>query len=404
MLTYQYKARDKFGRPISGVMVADSESAVAVKLSQLGFIPISIKEAKKQIGLIDFFSRFRKVKSSDLNMFTRQLATLQRAGLPLRLSLSALGEQATNRVLKDALGQIIKDIEAGASFSSALEKNPHIFNSLYVNMVASGETGGILDQVLEKLAVLGEHDETIRLRIKAATRYPITVVIAILIGFLILTVFVIPRFARLYSQFTTALPLPTRILLGIHYGVTKFWWLSALIIGAFIFGFGKFIENKKGRLWWDSIKLKIPIFGPLVLKLIMSRFARITGTLLHSGIPILKVLDLASAGTGNTIISRAIDNIKMNVVEGKGLSEPMKLSGMFPSAVVQMVSVGEETGKLDELLLHVSNYYDSQVDYTINNLISLIEPILISFLGCVVLFMALGIFLPMWNLMGLFKK
>jgi type II secretory pathway component PulF len=404
MLSYQYKARDKFGKPTSGLMSADSESAVATKLSQLGFVPISIKEAKPEMALSNFLDRFGRVKFSDLNMFTRQLATLQKAGLPLLSSLSALREQATNRILKDALGQIVRDIEAGVSLSSALGKHPKIFNTLYINMVASGEATGMLDQVLEKLATLGEHDEMIRLRIKAATRYPIIVVIAIIIGFLVLTTFVVPRFARIYSQFTTALPLPTQILLGIHYIVTKFWWLLILIIGLFIFGFNKFINTTPGRLRWDNLKLKVPILGPLVLKLIMSRFTRITGTLLHSGIPILKVLDLASGGVGNVIISRTIANIKTNVIAGKGMIDPMKVSGIFPPVVIQMVSVGEESGKLDELLLHISDYYDTQVDYTINNLTSLIEPILIFVLGCIVLFMALGIFLPMWSLMSLFKR
>jgi type II secretory pathway component PulF len=254
------------------------------------------------------------------------------------------------------------------------------------------------------LAALGEHEERIRMRIKAATRYPLIVVAAIVIGFLVLTAFVVPRFAQIYAQFTTALPLPTRILLWLHGAITKFWWLSILAIGAAVFIFNKFINTKAGRFWWDSLKLKAPVFGPLILKLSMSRFSRITATLLESGVPILRILDLAAGGAGNAIISRTIDNIKVSVTEGKGLAEPMKVSGMFPATVVQMVSVGEATGKLSELLINVSDYYDSQVDYTISNLASLIEPILIVVLGSVVLFMALAIFLPMWNLMSLFKR
>lgn len=404
MPTYRYKARDKFSKPINGVMNAESESAVASKLNQMGYMPISIAALEEGLSLRKLLDRFKRVRFSDLNMFTRQLATLQKAGLSLVASLTSIREQTPNKTLKDTLGQIIRDIEAGTSFSSALAKHPKIFNALYLNMVSSGETGGLLDQVLERLANLEEHDEMIRLRIKAATRYPIIVVVAIIIGFLVLTTLVVPRFAKIYSQFSTDLPLPTQILLWLHYVVTNFWWLLLLMIIGFIFGFNKVVNTKKGRLWWDNFKLKVPIFGPLVLKMTMSRFTRITGTLMHSGIPVLSVLELASGGAGNVVISRTIDNIKMNVNEGRGMTEPMKISGMFPPIVIQMVAAGEETGKMDELLLHVSNYYDAQVDYTINNFTSLIEPILIFVLGCAVLFMALGIFLPMWSLMNLFKR
>ncbi len=404
MANYQYRARDKFGKPVSGLLAAESETVAANKLSQLGYVPISIRLTEKEQGLTNLFARFKKVKLADLNLFTRQFVTLLKAGLPISLSLQTLKEQATNKLLKDTIDKIIKDIEGGTSLSSALKMHPKIFNALYVNMVASGEAGGMLDEVLERLALLGEHDEQIRQRIRAATRYPIIVVIAIIIGFLILTTLVIPRFARLYSQFTTTLPLPTQILIGINYIVTKFWWLMILFTIAFIFGFKKFINIKRGRLWWDGFKLKVPILGPLVLKLSLSRFSRITGVLMRSGVPILNILELTSAGAGNVIISRVIDNIRINVTEGKGMVEPMRVSGIFPPIVIQMVSVGEKTGKLDELLIHVSNYYDSQVDYTINNFTSLIEPILIFFLGCGVLFMALGIFLPMWNLMALFRR
>lgn len=337
-------------------------------------------------------------------MFTRQLATLQKAGLPILSSLKALREQAVNKKLKEVIGQILRDIEGGSSLSSALAKHPKAFSVLYVNMVNSGETAGTLDQVLERLADLGEHDEKIKMRVKAATRYPVIVVVSMLIGFLILIAVVVPRFARIYAQFTTVLPLPTQILLGIQYVLSRFWWFLLLAAAAGIFGFNKFINTKKGRFFWDGLKLKVLVFGPLVLKLSMSRFSRLTSMLMKSGVPILKVLELASGGAGNVIISRTIDSIKASVNEGKGMAEPMKVSGVFPPIVVQMVSAGEETGKVDELLLHVSDYYDSQVEYTIDNLTSLIEPILIFVLGTGVLFMALGIFLPMWNVMSLFKR
>jgi len=404
MPNYQYKARDNFSKPVSGVMSADDENAVATKLNQLGVTPISITETKQESKVNKFLSSVVKVKFSDLNMFTRQLATLQKAGLPILLALSALHEQTENKIFKEVIAQISRDIESGLSLSGALGKYPLIFDQLYINMVASGELSGRLDQVLERLATLREHDQTIRLRIKSATRYPLIVVIAIVVGFIILTTLVVPRYAQIYAQYTTALPLPTQILLGINYAVTKLWWLLIIVGAVVYFLFKRYIRTKLGRLTWDSLKLKVPVFGPLLLKLSISRFTRVTGTLMGSGIPILKILDISSGATGNVVISKAILNIKDNVAEGKGMSEPMKISGLFPPIVTQMVAVGEETGKLDELLIHVSNYYDEQVDYTINNLTSLIEPILIFLLGLAVLFMALGIFLPMWNLMSIFKK
>ncbi|MDI6606505.1 MAG: type II secretion system F family protein [Candidatus Omnitrophota bacterium] len=403
MANYQYRVRDRFGKAVSGVMGGESQDAVAAKLSSMGYVPISIEE-KKEVAFSSFFDRFSKISFSDLNMFTRQLATLQKAGLPILSSLKALREQAVNKAFREIIGQILRDIEGGSSLSSALSRHPKVFNALYVNMVNSGETGGMLDQVLERLADLGEHDQKIRLRIKTATRYPVIVVVAMIIGFLVLITVVVPRFSKIYGQFTTALPLPTQILLWIQYAVSKFWWLLLLVAAALIFSFNKFINTRQGRFLWDSFKLRVPVFGPLVLKLSMSRFARLTGTLMKSGVPILKILELSSGGAGNVIISRVIDNIRASVNEGKGMTEPMKVSGIFPPVVIQMVSAGEETGKVDELLLHVSDYYDAQAEYTISNLTSLIEPILILVLGSGVLFMAMGIFLPMWNVMNLFKR
>lgn len=407
MTTYQYKARDKFGKAVQGVMEADSEQAVSVKLGQMGHIPITIKPGKGLQGELQInkiFERFKRVKFTELNMFTRQLFTLQNAGLPLLSSLMALKEQTINPIFKEAIEQTARDIEGGLSLSAALAKHPGIFNALYVNMVKSGEVSGRLGEILERLATLGEHEEKILLRIKAATRYPMIVVTTIVTAFLGLVTLIIPRFAKLYAQFETALPLPTQILLGIHYTITRLWWLVILLGVALVFLFRKLISNQEGLSWWDGLKLKVPIFGPLTLKLSMSRFCRITGTLMRSGVPILQILELVSESAGNKVISTAIDRIQASVNEGKGMLVPMKMSGLFPPLVIQMVAVGEETGKVDELLLHVSDYYDSQIDYTINNLVALIEPILIFALGIMVLFLALGIFMPMWNMMSLFRK
>lgn len=405
MLNYQYKARDKSGKLIQGVMVADSESVVAVKLGQMGYFPVDIQETGWElIKIKKTLGTFRRVKFADLNMFTRHLYTLQKAGLPLLASLRALTAQSHEPVLKSAIEQILHDVEGGSDLSSALARHPLIFNALYVNMIKSGEVSGQIVEVLQRLATLGEHEEKIRMRISAAMRYPIMVVASLIIGFLILIAIVIPRFVDLYSKSAATLPLPTKILIGINFVITKFWWLMIIIAGIAAWGVRKFFSTNKGRLWKDSFILKVPIFGPLILKLIMSRFCRITATLMRSGVPILHILDLVSQTTGNGVVAKIIENIKTSVNEGKGMLAPMQASGFFPVIVTQMVAVGEETGKIDELLLHVSDYYDEQIDYTIQNLVSLIEPILIFVLGIGVLFMALGIFMPMWNMIYLFKK
>lgn len=389
---------------MQGVLGAESEKAVIVKLEQMGYVPITIFPSKAEQPLDIFLDFFEGVKSSELNMFTRLLFTLQRAGLPLLSSLNALKEQTSNKRLKDTIEQIATDIEGGSNLSSALARHPKVFDDLYVSMVRSGEASGKLSEILERLSILGEHDERVRMRVKSAMKYPVIIVSGIIIGFLALVTLVIPRFQDLYSQFTTTLPLPTQILLGINTMVTKFWWLMILSVAGAIFLFKKIIKNAKGMFWWDSVRLKMPILGPLLLKLIMSRFCRIMGTLLRSGVPILQILDLVAGTVGNVVIVQIMDKIKKSVNEGSGMLEPMKASGMFPVVVTQMVAAGEETGKLDDLLLHVADYYDSEIEYTIDNFVSLIEPILIFVLGIGILFMALGVFLPMWSLMDLFKK
>lgn len=403
---FQYKARDKFNKPINGVLSANSIDLVAIKLKSQGFIPISILPKEEEVtGRAEEKVIVRtKVPFPEINSFTRQFHTLQKAGIPILSALGALKEQTNNPFFKKVIGQICADIEAGLSLSIALEKYPQIFNKLYTNMVKIGETSGRLSEILERLVVLGEHDERIRMRIKSATRYPTIVISALGLGFIVLTTFVVPRFAKMFGQFSVKLPLPTRILIGTHFIVTKFWWLIIIfgIIGFFVFS--RIIRAEKGRFWWDSLKLKVPVFGPMILKLILSRFARITAILLSSGVAILQVLDLASEGAGNVVVSRVIDDIKTSVNQGKGMLAPMKESGIFPPVVIQMVSAGEETGKMSELLTHVADYFDEQVDYIISNMVSLIEPILILVLGCGVLLMALGIFLPMWNMMSLFKR
>ena len=404
MSAYHYTARDKSGKLQEGLMTADTEKAVAVRLQQQGYVPVTIERRAAAGRLGRWWDRDTRIKASDLNIFTRLLFTLQKAGLPLLSSLNALGAQTTNESLQGTIKDLARDIESGASLSAALEKHPEVFSDLYISMVRSGETSGRLPEILERLAVLGEHDQKVRLRVKSAVKYPLMIVSGIILGFTIMVTLVIPRFQTVYGQFMHALPLPTRVLLGINSLVVHSWWLIILLVILGVYIFRNFTSTREGMRWLDRTKLKLPFFGSLLLKLSMSRFCRIMATLLRSGIPILQILDLVSDTIGNIVVAETIDKIKKSVNEGSGMIAPMRESGLFPAVVTQMVAAGEETGKMDDLLTHVADYYDSEIDYTLDNFISLIEPALIVILGAGVLFMALGVFLPMWSLMDVFGK
>lgn len=403
MATFRYKVRDVYGKALSGVTTGESKSMVAKHLVEMGYTPISVEETK-DIQRNLFLNFFNKIGLQEMNLFTRQLVTLQKAGLPLLSSLEALKKQATNVYFGGVIQQIITDIEGGASLSTALSNHPNVFNDLYIGMVRAGEASGKLDVMLERIALLGEDEMTTKQRLQAATRYPLFVIITLVAAFLIIVSFVLPRFAELFSGMRITLPLPTRVLLGMSIFIKQFWYIVLLVLAGLITAFWKFINTKAGRLLWDTFRLKVVIFGPLVLMITMSRFSRVTGILIESGIPILHIFDLTKKTVGNVIIERALDGIRVSVSEGKGISEPMAASKLFSPMVIQMVAIGEETGKVDELLLRVADYYDSQIDYTLKNLSTLIEPILIFILGFMVLFMALAIFLPMWNMVQVFKR
>jgi type II secretory pathway component PulF len=344
------------------------------------------------------------VKDEDIVLFTRQMHTLLKAGVSLLTSLESVGEQTSSRILKDAIIRMKADVESGVSFSEALSKFPKIFSPLYINMVKTGEASGTLDEIMKRLAQMQEYDIDIKQKVKSATRYPIIAFVTLVIAFFVLVMFVVPRFATLFAQFKTALPLPTRMLLFIYKAVHDWWFVTLAVIACVIFAFIKFINTPAGRYRWDTFRIKVPVLGPLLFKIAMSRFAKTMSILISSGINMLQTLELSADTVGNVVIARAVRYIKDGVNEGKGLAGPMKVSKLFTPIVVQMVSIGEESGKLDELLVNVSEHYDQQVDYAMKNLATMIEPLLIFALGIMVLFVGLGVFLPMWNMIYLFRQ
>ncbi len=402
-VSYRYKARDKFGRSLAGQMTAGSDAEVATQLNAKGLTPFSIEPIEEKVAG-DFLARFRRFKLSDVNAFTRELYTLTKAGLTVLASLEVIGEQDRNPVLKKIVEGLIQSIRGGASISDSFQRYPKIFNELYVNMIRAGEVSGRLEQILERLIFIGEAEEKLQLRVKSALRYPTLVLSALVIAFLVITNFIIPRFAALFAKSGVELPLPTRILLGIHDAFSRYGWITAIVAVALGIFLVRFLKTPAGKLLKDRMMLKIPVFGPLILKADMSRFARIMALLMQSGIPALRALEIAEGSADNKVVAGAIDKIRVSVTEGTSMTQPMKESGIFPPSVVRMVRVGEETGKIDELLLRVSEYYDMQVEYTVTNLMVLIEPMLIVLLGGMVFVLALGMFLPMWNMISLFRK
>ncbi|MEK7197121.1 MAG: type II secretion system F family protein, partial [Nitrospirota bacterium] len=342
MPTYSYKGRTQTGDVINGVIDAPTPEAVAEQLFSKGFIPIKIEAGEKVKSSTEGIQLFDRITPEDLIVFSRQLATLVTSGISFLRSLDTLSEQTKSRRLRKIIEEIRKSVEGGSSFSDGLSKFPAVFSPLYVSMVKVGEEGGVLDDILDRLASLLEHEAGTKARIKAATRYPVIVLVSIAIAFVVLTTFVVPKFAALYASSKVALPLPTRILIFINMAIRTYWPFIAVAIAGLIFAVKGYIKTPSGRWNLDKLKLRTPIIGPVVEKTVMSRFARIFSTLYRSGIPMLHTLDVVAGTLGNVIIARAVEVIKESVREGKGLSQPMAGTMVFPPMVTQMVAVGEE--------------------------------------------------------------
>ncbi|MFQ5861919.1 MAG: type II secretion system F family protein [Candidatus Brocadiales bacterium] len=399
MPTFKYKVRDSRGKAIVGTLEANGPDIARMRLSEMGYIPVTVEvtRAKKGKGLaLNPFRR--KVGTKDLIVFNRQLATLFAAGIPLLRAIQTLAEQIENKAFQEILQQVARDIQAGKSFSDSLTKYPATFPDVYVNMIRAGEASGTLDDILNRLAALAEHEAETKAKIKQATRYPKIVIGALVIAVCILMRFVVPNFIEIFKDVELELPLATRILVFANGIFNNYWYI---IFGAAVgtyFAFRAFARSKWGRQRLDKLSITIPIFGPLFLKMAMSSFARTMATLNRSGLPILKNLEICASVVGNVVVAEVVDKLRESVKEGKGLASTAKESKIFPPMVVQMMSAGEESGELDNMLTKVSEYYDSEVDNAIKNLSSLIEPILLAFLGIGVLFLMLAVFLPMWDL------
>jgi type II secretory pathway component PulF len=402
---YSYKAKDRYGVELQGNMEAASSTAVASRLAGMGYIPVFIVEQSGSVenSLEDWMAQFQGVKMEEMIVFIRQLSSILGAGVPLLESLEALYEQMSSRKLRNIILRVRKDIEGGSSFSDALERDKKVFTPVFIAMVRAGERAGILGEVLERLAALLERDYENSQKIKSALRYPMMVVIALGIAFLIVVTFVIPQFTSMYNAFRSELPLPTRVLMGINYGIRHYFVYIFIIAGLLGYTAKKLLDTERGKVWWDRFTLSVPVFGTLINKLILARFCRMLSSMLKSGIPILDALSITRDTVGNKILSKAVDNMKEDVTRGTMLSEPMRGAKIFPPLAVQMVAIGEKSGSLEAMLSKVADYFDRDANYMITNLMPLIEPLLLLGLAFVVVLLALGVYLPMWDMVKLIK-
>jgi type II secretory pathway component PulF len=402
---FDYRARDKEGTLVRGRLEAPDTHSLEEALSRTGLIPIRVTPALRPgPSLASLKKYFQRIAPTDLILFSRQLATLFSAGVPLTRAFTALETQATNPVMKATIKSVREEVEGGSSFHNALRKHPDVFGELYANMIEAGEAGGILDEVLDRLALMLEKEAENRAKIKSATLYPKIVIGAIVVAIVVIMNFVVPRFGALYASFDVDLPIPTRALIAASDIFTSYWYLMLLLVAAVYISLKYYFSTPKGAFNRDLLILKVPVFGPLILKSLLARFSRVLGSMYRSGIPILQSLDIVTRAIDNRVVSRDIATIKDEVRAGRPLSIPMEESPYFPPMVVQMVSVGEETGALDEMLDKAAEYYEQEVDNSIRNLTTSIEPILLSIIFVIVLFMALAIFLPMWDIVKFVKR
>jgi type IV pilus assembly protein PilC len=399
---YAYKVRDRAGKLVSGEIWGDNDAAVMQRLREMGYTPLKV--GKKSRGLsLEISLRPGHVKKKDLAVFSRQFATMVNSGLPILRALNILASQTQSKALSKIITQVRMDVERGSSLSAAMAKHPKAFNNLYVAMIKSGETGGVLDQVLLRLADNTEKEVELRRRVKSAMTYPIVVLCVVSMVLVAMLVFIVPQFKSIYAQLHGSLPALTKLLMSISNSVRSMWYVWILGIAGLAFGFRAYKRTPKGRATVDKYKLKMPVFGPLFHKMALSRFANTLSVLLQSGVPILQSLDIVSETVNNHVVSEAVHDVQANVKEGETIAKPLARHQVFPPMVVQMLSVGEETGSVDVMLKKVGEFYDSEVTAQVDALTSLIEPLMIAVVGGMVGVAVIALYLPMFKLINLIK-
>lgn len=402
--SYAYTVRTRQGKIVTGAMDADGESAVASRLRAKGLIPVQINKAAKVTTKTELHILPQKVKLRDMAVFSRQFATMINSGLSLLRTLNILGEQTENPMLAKHILLVRDDVERGSSLSAAMSKWPKVFNPLFISMVKAGETGGQLDTVLERVAAGFETDYKLRQKVKSAMTYPVVVAVIAVALVSVMLVFVVPTFANMFTGLGGTLPLPTQILMTLSEKSKILIPLGVVFAVGGTFAYKRAKESSAdARLVFDKIKLRTPVFGDLFRKVAISRFARTLALLLRAGVPVLQAFDIVAESTGNEVLARAAHDVKENVRRGESMAGPLANHDVFPPMVVQMISVGEDTGQVDVMLDKVAQFYDQEVESTTESLTSLIEPVMIAVLGGIVGSMIIALYMPMFKIFDLIE-
>jgi len=405
MPNFAYRGRDSGGQITQGILEGMTSSAVADALASRGIIPLSITPAAagaKAAGAagasisMDLFKP--KVLHQDVLMFTRQIYTLLKSGVPIMRALAGLQESAINPAMKSVIQDVREGLDSGREFSIALARHPTVFTAFYLSMVRVGEMTGRLEEVFIRLFEHMEFEAFMKRQVSSALRYPTFVIIAMVVALFVINIFVIPAFAKVFASFKTELPLMTRILMGFSSFMVNYWYILLSGMGAAIFSFRQWVGTTAGRLKWDEVKLNIPVAGQIIRKATLARFARSFALAMRSGVPIIQAMTTVAATVDNDFIARKVEEMREGVERGESVLRVVGKAGVFTPVVMQMIAVGEESGALEEMLEEVAAMYQNEVEYELKTLSQKIEPILIVFLGVIVMILALGIFLPIWDL------
>ncbi|MCB8932174.1 MAG: type II secretion system F family protein [Fimbriimonadaceae bacterium] len=398
MPVFAYTAIDSSGRTVRSVTEADDEQLVLAKLRDQGLHCTEIKRSGSSMKKSSFGKKKLKVKS--LVVFSRQFATMIDAGIPILRCLDILVGQMKDPVMRETVGAVAVDVKGGLSLNEALGKHPHVFNKLYVNMIRAAELGGILDQILDRLAGFLEYEAEIRGKIKGAMMYPVMVLCFSVLMLFVLFSFVLPKFKEIFTGMNVEMPPMTAALFSFGDFMQKSWWVVILLAVGSFFGLKMWGKTPQGRYQLDFLKLRLPIVGELALKMSVARFTRTFGTLISSGVPMLRSLEIVGETLGNVVLTKAIDDTRTSIREGQKLSAPLAASGLFPNMVTTMIDVGEESGRLSEMLVKIGDFYDQEVESTVKGLTSMIEPMLIIFMGVIVGFIAISVMTPIFKLVN----
>ncbi len=400
MATFVYEAVDPSGRIVKNKVEADNEQVVLAKLHEQQFHIVSLNEAKSGMKMRMAGGKAQKIKLQTLVVFSRQFATMIDAGIPIIKCLDILESQTKEDSMKAVINATRKDVKGGLSLTDAIAKHPNAFSKLYINMIRAAEIGGILDVILDRLAGFLEKEMEIRGKIKSAMMYPIIVLNFAGVMVLALFMFVLPRFKEIFLSMNVEMPVVTLALFAVGDWLQAYWWVVLILGVAGFIGFKQYDKTTRGHYNIDKLKLRVPIFGDLSLKMSIARFCRTFGTLIASGVPMMRSLEIIGETSGNAVLAESIANARVSIREGAKISQPLAASNLFPAMVTHMIDVGEETGRLSEMLCKVADFYDDEVDSLVKGLTSLIEPMLIVFMGVLVGFIAISVMSPIFKLVS----